>query len=412
MTEAKKPIEKDVLIKELMKHRDDEKMIEKILEEGRGSSHGQSYLGDTFGNLLQKLNGKADIKTSEDLNNYLQNNLIKNNYSGIQDLRKAINPEAKNLNSSFKSGFLGNASYIPYLRSEDKFPITLGNTPYDMNPEQITDRIVGTLSHETGHAQDHLVQLLKRGQEVHGDKYVKDILDKISKKHGQYSSDTLEAVNNTPNQFTSRTANNLTPDKLEKIRNEVLKQDPSSHREETLRFIDRYEKAINSPVPSTPDSRLMARDLNLPENSLTPYHGSNAHFALNDNINKDVTEDTLKYNKLQAQSHHLPRLDIPNDIGHFEWRNLLRSLKGQKLKAIAPIVGAGLAGGLPLAAEAASEGFDAEALGSPEGSPENDIEMGISPEERAAKIQRQQDIDAKNQMYSDKWNNVLGKLRR
>ena len=103
----------------------------------------------------------------------------------------------------------------------------------------------------------------------------------------------------------------------------------------------------------------------------------------------------VKSESIRSQGHHATRLDIPDDAGHYEARNIKRLSKGKGLLSKLPIVGTALGAGLAaLSGEAnASSAIpilnEAESLGPESGSEDYEIENPQrNPEARKAALQK------------------------
>lgn len=319
-----------------------DRQLQEIIDSMRGSTTYNASLSRTLGDLIAQRYGDANIRSSSDLNKYLKN-LKQQEYSGIDALRKAINPRALDLVSSFNDDPLTSGVYRTILKSDPELVnprILLGGVydPSKLDPSEVQAYIKGTLAHELGHANDDLVTLLKRGEQVYGKEWSEKVLDKLD-KHPQYRDKIIDHIKNTPLMETSSSYYDLTPNKVEEIKDLVLEDAPSAQRTKKLELINNYEKLLEKKKSTVPKEVLS--NLNVKRKNIQPLEGEGIHYSFDDDINRDIKRGSKEYTNIQSKEHHLPRMDIPGDTGHFEFRNLKRLLNNKGLLSALPIVGAG-----------------------------------------------------------------------
>ena len=158
MNKILKEISDDDLIELLSKANSDDEIQKILLNSGRDLSNVQALNSDILGSLIEKRFGTEDVKSSESLNNYLTK-MKQKDYPALDEIKKIIYPNAKDVNASYGSGFFNNGLF--YSDPTMDIPIRLGSTPIT-NKDYTNARAKRVLAHELSHANDLPGNHLKR----------------------------------------------------------------------------------------------------------------------------------------------------------------------------------------------------------------------------------------------------------
>ena len=321
----------------ISKAKSDDDIQKILLNSGRDLSDAQSLNSDILGSLIEKRFGPEEVKTSAALNDYLSK-IKQSDYPALDEVRKILYPEAKNTSASYVPGTFGDAAF--YNNPTMETPIRLGNT--SISDDDYTDaRAKRVLGHELSHANDLAAIHLKRLEKADPEKY-KQIVERIGNinKGGE---DFLQHSKNIANKYPTAAANMLTPEKTDILERVIKEQAPSSSREDHLRLINNYKKALLQEMPDSIDKAMMEKYIGVDRKKIPDMIGEALKFTPDrDYVTKalETEYDPIKAESIRSQGHHATRLDIPEDIGHYEARNIKRLSKGGGLLGATSPLGA------------------------------------------------------------------------
>jgi hypothetical protein len=326
---------KDVL-NEIRKARSDKEVME-LLKSSSNHPDKQRVMQNLLGGLIEDRFGSEQIRSSEDLNKYLQR-IKEKDYPALDKARQLISKDIPNVEATFNRANYGDASFSQDVDNSRKIPIGIGSS----GASEISDPYTKSLlSHELGHANDTTVATLKRAMESMPESRRAALQQKIDDLGSDQFS---EHFKNTKNKFTTLTAGGLTPDNYEGWREMVRNQEPSPIREQHLNFIDSYEKKLKTGVPGNTFGEVhTSKSFDIPVKDITKIRGEGIHSDPDRSFMTKVLQSEM--NPVEAEiarssDHHLPRLDVPDDTGHYESRNIKRLLTGKGLLGTLPVLGA------------------------------------------------------------------------
>lgn len=366
------------LIDLISKANSDEEIQKILLNSGRNLSNVQVLNSDILGSLIENRFGAEDVKSTAALNDYL-NKMKQSDYPALDEIRRIVYPNAKDVSASYESGFFGNGTF--YNSPAKEVPVRLGSTPLS-NDDYTNARAKKILGHELSHANDMVAIHLKRLEKADPVKY-KQIVEQIGnlkKGGGQF----LEHSNNIANIYPTKAANMLTPEKADILERILKEQEPSATREDHLGQISKYKKALLQETPDSADKQMMEKYIGVDRKKIPDMPAEALRFTPDREYVTKVLEseyDPIKAESIRSQGHHATRTDIPEDIGHYEARNIKRlskglGLLGKAIPLIGPAIGAGLAAmsGDANATSALPILGEAESLGPEKGSADWEIE--------------------------------------
>jgi len=386
MNKILKEISDDDLIELLSKANSDDEIQKILLNSGRDLSNVQALNSDILGSLIEKRFGTEDVKSSESLNNYLTK-MKQKDYPALDEIKKIIYPNAKDVNASYGSGFFNNGLF--YSDPTMDIPIRLGSTPIT-NKDYTNARAKRVLAHELSHANDLPAIHLKRIEIADPEKY-KELTERIGNinKGGEQF---LQHSKNIANIYPTESADMLTPDKVDILEKLLKEQPPSGSREDHLSLINKYKKALLRDRPNAIDKQMIEKYIGIDRKKIPDMPAENLRYTPDRDYITKVLEseyNPIKAEAIRSQGHHSIRKDILEDIGHYEGRNIKRLSKGMgllsKLPLIGPTIGAGIAAmsGEANAASAVPILGESESLGPEKGSEDYSIENPqASPEIR------------------------------
>ncbi len=340
-----------------------EQDVQKLLMNARAdqAEDMQTVNTNTLGDLIEKRFGADDVSTTEGLDSYLKK-MKATDYPALDDARKIIYPDAKELSTSYERGLFGNGTF--YSNPTMEKSIRLGSTPIG-NEYNVNSQAKAVLGHELGHANDLTgIHLSRMKDSMDPNKY-EEIIKRIGDLKGGES--ILEHSNNIEKQYPTAMADMLTPQKLKLYREQMMDEAPSANRENHLGLLNKYEQAIGKDLGITPDKKLMETYIKgVDPKKVTSFANEAVSFRPDRSYVKEVLEKTFspgEAESIRSAGHHAIRKDILNDVGHFEARNILRLAKGKGLLGMAtPLMAKGLvtaAGGMASIAAEASDAEDA-----------------------------------------------------
>ena len=340
------------LIDLISKASSDDEIQKILLNSGRDLSNTQALNSDILGSLIERRFGIEDVKSTAALNDYLQK-MKQQDYPALDEVRKIIYPNAKDVNATYSDGFFNNGAF--YSNPTMDTPIRLGSIPIT-DSDYTNARAKRVLAHELSHANDLPAIHLKRLEMAYPEVY-KQLTERIGniKKGGE---EFLKHSKNIANIYPTESADMLTPSKADILESLLKEQAPSTSREDHLSLINKYKKALLQDKPDAIDKQMMEKYIGVDRKKILDMPAEALRFTPDREYVTKVLES--EYNPIQAenirsQGHHAIRKDILEDIGHYEGRNIKRLSKGLGLlgKAI-PIIGTAAAGAAALSSPDAS----------------------------------------------------------
>lgn len=335
MTKAISGMSDAELIDLISKASSDDEIQKILLNSGRDLSDVQSINSNLLGSLIEQRFGNEDVTTSAALNDYLTK-IKQKDYPALDQVRRILYPEGKDLKASYGSGFFGNGTF--YHNPTLDVPITLGSTSLG---DYTNARAKAVLSHETSHANDLAAIHLKRLEKADPEKY-KQLVDRIG-NIGNSGEQFLQHSKNIANKFPTAKATNLTPEKVDILQEVISEMPPSPDREKHIQFLNRYKQGLLQEVGNTEHKQIMNKYMGVDPSSIETILGENLNFEPDREYTTKALQtkyDPVKTESIRSQGHHATRLDIPEDLGHFEARNIKRLSKGEGLLGVANPLGA------------------------------------------------------------------------
>jgi hypothetical protein len=379
------------LINLISKANSDEEIQKILLNSGRDLSNVQSLNSDILGSLIENRFGTEDVKSSAALNDYL-GKIKQKDYPALDEVRRLLYPNAKDVNATYGSGLFNNGVF--YSNPTMDIPIRLGSTPLT-NDDYTNARAKRVLGHEVSHANDLAAIHFKRLEKADPEKY-NQLLERIGNiKNG--GEDFLQHSKNIADKYPTAKADFLTPEKVDILDRIIREQEPSVSREKHIELLNKYKKALLTDIEKSPDKMLMQNYMGIDYKKIPSITGEALEFEPNREYVTKALEseyDPIKAESIRSQGHHATRLDTPDDIGHYEGRNIKRLSKGKGLLSKLPIVGTALGAGLAaLSGEANAASAmpilgEADSLGPEKGSEDYEIENPQrNPEARKAALE-------------------------
>lgn len=325
------------LIDLISKAGSDDEIQKILLNSGRDLSDVQALNSDILGSLIENRFGTEDVRSSEELNKYL-NKIKQKDYPALDEVRRILYPEAKDVNASYGSGYFRNGTF--YSNPSIDVPIRLGSTPIK-DTDYTNARAKQVLGHELSHANDMAAIHLKRLEAADPEKYRKTIeqIGNLNKGGGEF----LQHSRNIENRMPTSLADLLTPEKADILLDTLKEQGPSSSREDHIKLINRYKEALLRDLKKTPDKQIMEKFMGVPHEKISTIPGEAVEFRPDrDYVTKALESNynPIKAESIRSQGHHAIRKDILEDIGHYEGRNIKRLSKGLGLLGkVIPIIG-------------------------------------------------------------------------
>jgi hypothetical protein len=340
------------LIDLISKAGSDDEVQKILLNSGRDLSDVQALNSDILGSLIENRFGTEDVKSSAALNDYL-GKIKQQDYPALDEIRKIIYPNAKDLNASYGSGYFNNGTF--FSNPDMDAPIRLGSTPLT-NDDYTNARAKRVLGHELSHANDIPAIHLKRIEMADPEKYkqLTERIGNISKGGEEFLQHSKNIENRMPTSF----ADLLTPEKADILLETIKEQAPSVDREDHIRLINKYKEALLRDLGRTPDKAFIEKYIGVPSGKIPSIPGEAVEFQpKREYVTKSLESeyDPIKAEAIRSQGHHAIRKDVLEDIGHYEGRNIKRLSKGLGLlgKAV-PIIGTAAAGVAALSSPDAS----------------------------------------------------------
>lgn len=327
----------DELLDLISKAKSDDDIQKILLNSGRNLSDAQALNSDVLGSLIEKRFGSEEVRSSAALNDYL-NKMKQLDYPALDEARRIVYPNAKDVSASYGSGLFGNGTF--YSSPAMDAPIRLGSMPIT-DDDYTNARAKRVLGHELSHANDMLAIHLKRLEKADPVKY-KQMVEQIGnlKKGGEQ---LLQHSKNIANIYPTQSADMLTPEKVDILERILREQEPSVDREKHLGQINRYKQALLQEMPDSIDKQMMEKYIGVDRKKIPDMPAEALKFTPDREYVTKVLEsefDPIKAESIRSQGHHATRLDIPDDIGHYEARNINRLSKGGGLLGVTSPLGA------------------------------------------------------------------------
>jgi hypothetical protein len=323
----------------------------------------QESLKNALGLLIEKKYGAGDVTTGASLNEYL-GKMKTTDYPEIDNIRKVLYPDAKDITAAFNPrDHMGNALF--YTNPSKDIPIRMGAFQSEGNLFDAR-RFKATLAHELAHGNDNAAQYLARLKQIDPKTWL-EYTSKINDL-GEGGAKFLEHSNNIENRYSTPYADLLTPEKVKILDPLVRKLPDTQHKEGLIKLMDEYSKHVeNKPRVKTQDILDLSKNTGVPVDNIPNIPNEGIDYRPDRSYVQKTLEGTM--NPMDAEivrtaGHHQPRMDIPNDKGFFELRNVGRLSKGKGLLSkVSPILLKGAAAGAGGAISLASEASDSAEAG-------------------------------------------------
>ena len=325
------------LLNLISKASSDDEIQKILLNSGRNLSDVQALNSDILGSLIENRFGTEDVKSSAALNDYL-GKIKQKDYPALDEVRKLLYPDAKPISASYEKGLFNNGTF--YSNPTMDAPIRLGSTPLT-NDDYTNARAKRVLSHELSHGNDLAAIHLKRLEKADPEKY-RQLVERIGNINSG-GEDFLQHSKNIADKYPTAKADFLTPEKVDILDKIIREQEPSVTREKHTELLNKYKKALLMDIEKSPDKMLMQKYMGVDYKKIPSITGEALEFEPSREYVTKALEseyDPVKAESIRSQGHHATRLDIPDDIGHQEARNIKRLSKGLGLLGVSSPLGA------------------------------------------------------------------------
>jgi len=297
----------------------------------------QRVMQETLGDMIEKRFGAEDIKSSLELDEYLQK-IKQKDYPTLDRARRLINSEIPDIRATFSNDSYGNAAFQRDIRNKNEFPIRVGSV---VGPDGASSKYTkALLGHELSHGNDTTVSTLRRAMSSMPDAKRAALQQKIDDLGSEQFSNHFK---NTKEIYTPLTAGNLNPDNYQSWREMVLRQEPSPTREAHLDYIKRYEAQLKQGIAGNSFEQVnINKNFDIPIEKIPQLKGEGIDMTpdrafMTKTLQSEMSPVSAEINR--SSGHHLPAVDIPDDTGHYESRNIKGLLSGKGLRAMLPVLG-------------------------------------------------------------------------